>query len=63
MPFISVRIFEERLDGTQDEEFIKNLTEAVTKTFGEESRSHTWVALEGTPAKRWGIAGRLGSKL
>jgi 4-oxalocrotonate tautomerase len=60
MPFIDVRLFEERLTPDTEERLIGALTDAVTMVFGESARAQTWVALTGTPARRWGVGGSLG---
>lgn len=60
MPFIDVRIFEERLTPDTELRLIHELTDAVTRVFGEAARAQTWVALTGAPARRWGIAGDQG---
>jgi len=60
MPFIDVRIFEERLDSLTEQRLISELTDAVTRVFDESARAHTWVVLTGIPAYRWGVGGNLG---
>lgn len=57
MPFIDVRLFEERLTPDTEQQLIGELTEAVTRVFGESARAQTWVALTGSPARRWGVGG------
>jgi 4-oxalocrotonate tautomerase len=60
VPFIDVRLFEERLNPDTEVRLIQELTEAVTRVFGDGVRAQTWVALTGTPARRWGVGGRQG---
>jgi 4-oxalocrotonate tautomerase len=60
MPFIDVKLFEERLTPETEQQLIVQLTEAVADVLGEQVRNVTWVVLEGTPAKRWGVGGKLG---
>jgi 4-oxalocrotonate tautomerase len=60
MPFIDVRLFEERLTPETEQQLIRELTAAVTRVFGPDVAASTWVALTGTPAHRWGIGGQQG---
>lgn len=60
MPFIDVKLFEERLTPEIERKLIAQLTEAVANVLGERARNATWIVLEGTPAKRWGVGGELG---
>ncbi|GAA5040007.1 4-oxalocrotonate tautomerase [Thermocatellispora tengchongensis] len=60
MPFIDVRIFEERLTPESEERLIGALTDAVASVLGEPAREQTWVVLTGAPAARWGVAGKRG---
>lgn len=60
MPFIDVKLFEERLTPEIEQDLIAQLTEAVVHVLGEQARDVTWVVLEGTPAQRWGVGGKLG---
>lgn len=60
MPFIDVKLFEERLTPEIEQKLIAQLTEAVANVLGERARDVTWIVLEGTPAKRWGVGGELG---
>jgi 4-oxalocrotonate tautomerase len=62
MPFIDVRIFEERLNPDTEQQLIVALTDAVTRVFGESARAHTWVVLTGAPAYRWGVGGSRGAE-
>ncbi|MGW3470916.1 tautomerase family protein [Saccharopolyspora sp. NPDC000995] len=60
MPFIDVKIFEERLAPETERALISALTDAVAGVLGEKTRPFTWVVLDGTPAQRWGIGGEPG---
>lgn len=61
MPFIDVKIFENRLSSAEvEQELIERLTDAVAEVFGDEIREQTWVVLDPVPKHRWGIAGRSG---
>ena len=60
MPYISVKIYEHRLDAETEPALIERLTDAVVAVYGEEIRSATWITLEPVPAHRWGIGGSPG---
>ncbi|QIZ37202.1 tautomerase family protein [Saccharopolyspora sp. ASAGF58] len=60
MPFIDVKIFDERLTPATEQDLVHALTDAVAGVLGEQARPQTWVVLDGTPARRWGIGGELG---
>ncbi|ROO59761.1 4-oxalocrotonate tautomerase family enzyme [Micromonospora sp. Llam0] len=57
MPFIDVRIFEERLTPAVQEALVTRLSDAVGDVLGADARAQTWVVLTGAPADRWGIGG------
>ncbi|WJK36330.1 tautomerase family protein [Solwaraspora sp. WMMA2065] len=57
MPFIDVRIFEERLTPAVQEALVTRLSDAVGEVLGEDARAQTWVVLTAAPADRWGIGG------
>jgi len=61
MPFIDVRIFEERLTPPVRDALIGRLTDAVVEVLGAGARDQTWIVLTGTPAERWGIGGMPGT--
>lgn len=61
MPFIDVRIFEERLTPEASDALIAELTDAVARALGESFRDNTWIVLIGAPAARWGVGGRPGA--
>lgn len=58
MPFVTVKVFEDRLS---DEKFAGRLTSAVTDAVvsvcGEGSRENTWVVVEGVPRSQWSFGG------
>ncbi|MFI2710552.1 4-oxalocrotonate tautomerase family protein [Micromonospora sp. NPDC018662] len=60
MPYIDVKIYENRLDEKTERELIERLTAAVVDVFGESIRPQTWVTLTGVPHRRWGIGGEQG---
>ncbi|HSA51012.1 MAG TPA: tautomerase family protein [Yinghuangia sp.] len=60
MPFIEVKLYEERLTPETEEALITNITEAVVAALGESVREQTWILLSGTPATKWGIGGHPG---
>lgn len=60
MPFIEVKLYEERLTPETEQALITGITEAVVAALGESVREQTWVMLGGAPAARWGVAGRRG---
>ncbi|MDG4782322.1 4-oxalocrotonate tautomerase family protein [Micromonospora sp. WMMD961] len=61
MPFIDVRIFEERLTPPVQEALIARLTDAVSEVLGPAVRDQTWIVLTGAPAQRWGVGGVRGT--
>jgi 4-oxalocrotonate tautomerase len=61
MPFITVKIYEHRLDADTEPALVERLTDAVVAVYGEEIRQDTWIALEPVPPHRWGIGGKTGA--
>jgi 4-oxalocrotonate tautomerase len=61
MPYINVKIYENRLDVDTEPALIERLTDAVVAVYGEEIRSATWITLEPVPKRHWGIGGRSGA--
>ncbi|MEV7230830.1 MULTISPECIES: 4-oxalocrotonate tautomerase family protein [Polymorphospora] len=61
MPFIDVRIFEERLTPAVERALVARLTDAVADVLGSDVRAQTWVVLTGAPATRWGVGGVQGT--
>ncbi|MEU9083722.1 tautomerase family protein [Streptomyces sp. NPDC048357] len=57
MPFIEVKIFEQRLTEQTERELVEQLTQATVNVFGEEIRDQTWIVLTPVPAHLWGIGG------
>ncbi|MFJ9447804.1 4-oxalocrotonate tautomerase family protein [Kitasatospora sp. NPDC101235] len=57
MPFIEVKIFEQRLTEQTERELVEQLTQATVNVFGESIRDQTWIVLTPVPAHRWGIGG------
>jgi 4-oxalocrotonate tautomerase len=58
MPYLHLRINEDRLTPDKETELIAALTDAVASVYGDEIRRGTWVTLEAVPPSRWGVAGR-----
>ncbi|GHJ98959.1 hypothetical protein SY2F82_07570 [Streptomyces sp. Y2F8-2] len=61
MPFINVKLYEDRLDERTEAALIARLTEAVGDVFGPGAAEQTWIAVQGVPRRRWGIGGKPGS--
>ncbi|GAA1980839.1 hypothetical protein GCM10009718_17210 [Isoptericola halotolerans] len=59
MPFIEVKIFEERLTPETEAALLTELSGAVGRTLGPDAEASTWVVLHGTPAQRWAVAGEV----
>jgi 4-oxalocrotonate tautomerase len=57
MPYIDVKLFENRLTEATEKELIDRITAAVVDTFGEDIREQTWISLTGIPSHRWGVGG------
>ncbi len=60
MPFVEVKLYEERLTPGTEQALISHITEAVVAALGESVREQTWVMLSGAPAARWGVGGERG---
>lgn len=60
MPFIEIKLFEERLTPETEQALIERVTAAVTDTLGTRFRDRTWILLHAEPATRWGISGKPG---
>jgi 4-oxalocrotonate tautomerase len=58
MPFVNVKVFEDRLS---DPDFAGKLTfaltEAVVSVCGENVRENTWVIIDGVPREQWSFGG------
>ena len=59
MPYIEVKAFDRRIDDASTQRVVELLTDALCEALGEEVRKDTWVVVEGVPAARWGIGGKL----
>ena len=59
MPYIEVKSFERRIDDASAKRIIEELTDGLCAALGEEVREATWVVVEGVPASRWGIGGKV----
>ncbi|MFY1634940.1 tautomerase family protein [Solwaraspora sp. WMMB335] len=58
MPFIEVKLYEQRLaEPSAASRLITALTDAAVSVLGENARAHTWVVLTPVPSKLWGISG------
>jgi len=57
MPFVSVKLYEHRLNRDTEPKIIRALTDALVSVLGEEVRAATWVVLEPIPPRRWGVGG------
>ncbi|MEV0698580.1 hypothetical protein AB0I53_11780 [Saccharopolyspora sp. NPDC050389] len=57
MPHFTVKLHEEMLDGNAERKLIQALTNAATKTYGEDFRPLVAVELFGIPRHRWGSGG------
>jgi phenylpyruvate tautomerase PptA (4-oxalocrotonate tautomerase family) len=58
MPHVTVRMPDAQLAG-RESGLIASLTEAVVEVYGEWSREHVVVHLDGVPPGRWGMGGRV----
>ena len=57
MPFVEIKLFEERVDNASAARLGVALTDAVCAVLGEQVRPSTWVVVSGVPAQRWTVAG------
>jgi 4-oxalocrotonate tautomerase len=60
MPLIEVKLYDTRIDEETVPKLIEKLTDALVDCTTEAIREHTWVLVEGLPAKQWGIGGKPG---
>ncbi len=58
MPLIEVKLYDTRINDETVPKLIEKLTDAVVECTSEDIRSHTWVLVEGLPAKQWGAGGK-----
>jgi 4-oxalocrotonate tautomerase len=61
MPYIDVKLYEDRLDAESIRRLIERLTDAVVEVYGEATREQTWIVLQEVEPSRWGIGGRPGA--
>ena len=57
MPLISVKVIEGVFSGSQKQEMVKELTEAMVRIEGENMRQVTWVMIEEVQSGHFGIGG------
>jgi 4-oxalocrotonate tautomerase len=57
MPLINVKVIEGVFSGSQKQEIVKELTEAIVRIEGENLRQVTWVVVEEVRSGDWGIGG------
>ena len=57
MPFINVKVIEGVFSGSQKQEIVKEITEAMVRIEGENMRPVTWVVVEEVRSGDWGIGG------
>ena len=57
MPLINVKVIEGVFSGSQKQEIVKELTEAMVRVEGENMRPVTWVVVEEVKSGNWGIGG------
>jgi 4-oxalocrotonate tautomerase len=57
MPLINVKVIEGVFSGSQKQEIVKELTEAMVRVEGENMRPVTWVVVEEVKSGDWGIGG------
>ena len=57
MPLINVKLIEGVFSGSQKQEMVKELTEAMVRIEGENMRQLTWVVVEEVRSGDWGIGG------
>ena len=57
MPLINVKVIEGVFSGSQKQEIVKELTDAMVRVEGENMRAVTWVVVEEVRSGDWGIGG------
>jgi 4-oxalocrotonate tautomerase len=58
MPFIEIKLFENRVvDDADAAAIIAAVTDGLCSVLGESAREQTWVVVEGISKKRWGFGG------
>jgi 4-oxalocrotonate tautomerase len=58
MPLIQVTLYDTRINDDTVPKLIEKLTDALAEVTSEEIRPHTWVLVDGIPAKQWGVGGK-----
>jgi len=58
MPYVHLKIHEDRLTPEAEAELVTALTDAVVSVYGEDIRRGTLVILEPVPPARWAVGGR-----
>lgn len=60
MPYIEVKVFEDRFeDPSFSQRMVEAVTQAMTSVLGEEVGAESPVIVEGVPRNRWGHGGKL----
>jgi 4-oxalocrotonate tautomerase len=57
MPLVEIKVFEDELSGTEPQDVIKGVTDAIVSVTGEALRPHTWVVINQVCSGHWGIGG------
>ena len=58
MPLIQVTVYDTRINDETVPKLIEKMTDAMVECTSEAIREHTWVIVEGLPAKQWGRGGK-----
>ena len=56
MPYINIRLLEDRLSPEKKAEVIREVTEVIVRTLGKEPES-TWIVIDEINSDNWGVAG------
>lgn len=59
MPLLTVKILENEFDIDTQGRLIRNLTDSLVATLGENMRPVTWVVVEEVASGAWGVGGRV----
>lgn len=57
MPLINVKVIEGVFTGSQKQQIVKELTDALVRIEGENMRQVTWCVVEEVGSGSWGIGG------
>ena len=60
MPLVQVKLYDTRVNDELAAQLIERITDVICELTSEGMREHTWVLVEGVPARQWGIAGKPG---